>query len=176
MGRDSLAVGERVKLEVDPEFRARVTRNHTATHLLNESLRRVLGPHVRQQGSFVGDEYLRFDFNHYQNLTEEEILSVEDMVNGQIREGFPVAIYELPFKEAQKMNVQAVFGEKYDEIVRVVDTVFSKNCAAAAMSRTPPISADSQSIISKARDRGSSGLRPRPATPSRPPSIAQRRI
>ena len=140
LGRDSLAVGERVKLEVDPEFRARVTRNHTATHLLNESLRRVLGPHVRQQGSFVGDEYLRFDFNHYQNLTEEEILSVEDMVNGQIREGFPVAIYELPFKEAQKMNVQAVFGEKYDEIVRVVDTVFSKElCGGCHVANTADI-------------------------------------
>jgi alanyl-tRNA synthetase len=108
--------------------------------LLNESLRRVLGPHVRQQGSFVGDEYLRFDFNHYQNLTEEEILSVEDMVNGQIREGFPVAIYELPFKEAQKMNVQAVFGEKYDEIVRVVDTVFSKElCGGCHVANTADI-------------------------------------
>lgn len=142
LGADSLSEGDEVRLEVDAAFRANVTRNHTATHLLNESLRHVLGSHVRQQGSFVGDRYLRFDFNHYHNLTADELLAVEDLVNAQIKAAQPVKIYELSLVEAQKLNVQAVFGEKYGETVRVVDTDFSKElCGGCHVTNTAMIGA-----------------------------------
>lgn len=125
LGEDNLKEGERVRLAVDSDARRSASKNHSATHLLNESLRKILGSHVHQQGSFVGDELLRFDFNHYSLPGNEEVLAVEDMVNEKIRENLAVAIKEMPLEEAKKLGAQAMFGEKYGDVVRVVDMDFS---------------------------------------------------
>ena len=126
LNTDKLTVGARVTLEIDRGFRDNVIKNHSATHLLNESLRQIAGSHIHQQGSFVGDAYLRFDFNNYRSLTDKEILQIEDLVNEKIKAAIPVVIYEMPYHQAQKKGVQAIFGEKYGDIVRVVNIDFSK--------------------------------------------------
>lgn len=117
--------GMSVQLTVDRDRRMAIMRNHTATHLLNQLLRNHLGSHVVQQGSQVSDKTLRFDFNHYQNVTVEEILSIEKEVNQVIQKALPVQIKEMPIAEALKLGAQALFGEKYGEVVRVVDNQFS---------------------------------------------------
>ncbi|MCK9537050.1 MAG: alanine--tRNA ligase [Bacilli bacterium] len=142
LNTDKLAVGLSVTLEVDREFRGNVTKNHTATHLLNESLRQIAGSHIHQQGSYVGDAYLRFDFNNFRPLTDNEILQIEDLVNEIIKSALPVAVYEMPYHEAQKKGVQAIFGEKYGDVVRVVDIDFSKElCGGCHVANTEDIGA-----------------------------------
>ena len=125
MGIDQVSEGMSVQLTVDRDRRMAIMRNHKATHLLNQSLRNHLGSHVVQQGSQVSDKTLRFDFNHYQNVTVEEILSIEKEVNQVIQKALPVQIKEMPMAEALKLGAQALFGEKYGEVVRVVDNQFS---------------------------------------------------
>lgn len=140
LGRGILNVGDQVRLEVSSSFRSRVERNHSATHLLNEALRKVLGGHVSQQGSFVGDNILRFDFNNYHPLTDDELLQIEELVKEQIKAATPVLISEMPLEEAKKMDVQAVFGEKYEDIVRVVNMNFSKElCGGCHVKNTADI-------------------------------------
>ena len=136
----TLRVGDLVEVCVNSDYRSRVVKNHSATHLLNESLRRIVGKHIYQQGSFVGDEGLRFDFNHYRLLTNEEILRVEALVNQEIKKATPVVIKEMPMMEAKAMDVQAVFGEKYGEVVRVVNMDFSKElCGGCHVDNTKEI-------------------------------------
>lgn len=120
-----IEVGAVVQVAIDLEYRKQVTKNHTATHLMNEALRIVLGKHVHQHGSYVGRDGLRFDFNNYNLPTNEEIIRIEEIVNAEINKAKPVDIKYYPIEEAKKMNVQAVFGEKYGSIVRVVNTDFS---------------------------------------------------
>ncbi|MFQ5881539.1 MAG: alanine--tRNA ligase [Candidatus Methylomirabilales bacterium] len=119
--RGMLQQGERVEVVVDEEWRARVVKNHTGTHLAHEALRRVLGDHVRQEGSLVAPDRLRFDFRHFGPLTAAEIVRIERMVNEQLWRNLPVVIEEgVPFEEAVARGAKAFFAEKYADRVRVV--------------------------------------------------------
>lgn len=110
-----------VEAEVDRKRRRDITRNHTATHLLHAALRRVLGTHVTQAGSLVSPEHLRFDFTHSKAMSPEEILKVENIVNDEILRAQPVTIYlDVPIDTAREMGAMALFGEKYADLVRVV--------------------------------------------------------
>ena len=147
MEEETLRVNDEVKCVVDEAFRKDVEKNHSATHILNEALRKVLGSHVYQQGSYVGCDILRFDFNNFSPLTNEEILKVEDLVNEQISKSLQVVTKEMELEEAKKLGVQAVFGEKYGKIVRVVDMDFSKElCGGTHVKNTEDI--DKFSILS----------------------------
>ncbi len=115
------SAGDRVKAVVPWSIRFPTMANHTATHLLHESLRRVLGEHVKQAGSAVRPDKLRFDFTHEQALSGEEREQVERLVNEQIFANRPVRVFETPIDEARKLGAQMLFGEKYGDIVRVVE-------------------------------------------------------
>jgi alanyl-tRNA synthetase len=115
------AAGDRVRAVVPWSVRFPTMANHTATHLLHESLRRVLGDHVQQAGSAVRPDKLRFDFTHERALTPEERAQVEELVNEQIFVSRPVRIFETPIDEARRLGAQMLFGEKYGDIVRVVE-------------------------------------------------------
>ena len=139
-GTTEVKVGDTLELNVDEQKRHDIACNHSATHLLNESLRKVLGSHVVQHGSWVGQESLRFDFNHYQNLTNEELLKIENIVNEVINQGLEVKVIETSIEEAKKAGAQAVFGEKYGDVVRLVDMNFSKElCGGTHISNTADI-------------------------------------
>ena len=135
-----IKVGDEIKCVVDKERRQDIEKNHSATHLLNESLRKVIGSHVAQQGSNVSDECLRFDFNNFTLLNSEEILNVEKLTKDQIEKGLAVNIFETELEEAKKLGVQAMFGEKYGKVVRVVDMDFSKElCGGTHVKNTKDI-------------------------------------
>ena len=116
-----LKTGDKAELEVDAEKRALSARNHSATHLLQKALRTVLGTHVEQAGSSVNEERLRFDFTHFSALTPKELEKVESLVNESIENALTVDIRNMPIEEARKTGAQALFGEKYGDIVRVVN-------------------------------------------------------
>jgi alanyl-tRNA synthetase len=114
-------VGDTALASVDVRRRQAIAGNHSATHILHEALRRVLGTHVQQSGSVVTAEGLHFDFPHFQKVTSEELRAIETMVNAKIRENIPVQTRELPIEEAKKVpNVKSFFGDKYGSTVRVV--------------------------------------------------------
>ncbi len=116
-----IAVGDEVTARVDPEHRGHTKRNHTATHLLHAALRQVIGPHVRQAGSLVAPDHLRFDFTHTEAVTPEQLASVELLVNEKVRQDVPVHTRETSFDEAMGEGVLAFFGDKYGDRVRVVE-------------------------------------------------------
>ncbi len=115
-----LSEGESVKLSIDLDRRSRIECNHSATHLLQAALREVLGEHVKQSGSLVEEGRLRFDFTHFSPLSGEELRAVEDHINRGIRANFACGVKYMEKEEAQKSGATALFGEKYDQEVRVV--------------------------------------------------------
>lgn len=121
MVKGDLSVGDTVTASVDAKRRAAITRNHTATHILHASLRKVLGDHVTQAGSYVGPDRLRFDFTHFEAVTPEQLEEIEQLANEEIMKAVPMNIYETSLDEARASGVMALFGEKYGETVRVVE-------------------------------------------------------
>ncbi|WP_418377714.1 alanine--tRNA ligase [Acidaminococcus sp.] len=117
----TFSVGQTVTFEVNLERKADIARNHTATHLLHAALKKVLGGHVNQAGSYVGPDRLRFDFSHFSPLTTEELCRVEELVNEAILDAVDVQISEEDIDKAKEMGAMALFGEKYGKIVRVVN-------------------------------------------------------
>jgi alanyl-tRNA synthetase len=118
---EGFSAGDRVRAVVLWSARFPTMANHTATHLLHEALREVLGDHVRQAGSAVRPDKLRFDFTHDRALTEEERARVEEIVNQKVFENLPVHVFETPLEEARKLGAMMLFGEKYGDEVRVVE-------------------------------------------------------
>ena len=116
-----LQPGDEVTAAIDADRRAAIRRNHTATHLLHWALRQALGEHVKQQGSEVGPDRLRFDFSHYAALTPEEIAGVEDLVNDEILANDPCRHFETTMVQAQQLGAIAFFGDKYGDTVRVLE-------------------------------------------------------
>jgi alanyl-tRNA synthetase len=117
----SIAVGDTVVAQVDPQRRADVTRNHTGTHLLHTALRQALGTHVRQSGSLVAPDRLRFDFTHPEAPTQEDLARVQTLVNEKVRANLPVQTHHTSFDKAVGEGVLAFFGEAYGDQVRVVE-------------------------------------------------------
>lgn len=109
-----------VSLAVDSKKRDIITSNHSCTHLLQSALKQVVGDHIQQAGSFVSDEYLRFDFTHYEKVNEEQLKEIEQLVNQFISGHYPVSKVEMPIEEAKKSGATALFDEKYGDVVRVV--------------------------------------------------------
>ncbi|MFC6378160.1 alanine--tRNA ligase [Tatumella terrea] len=116
----TMKVGDRVTAHVDEQRRARIRLNHSATHLLHAALREVLGDHVAQKGSLVNDKYLRFDFSHTEAVKPEQLRRVNEIVNAQIRRNLPVETRIMDLDEAKANGAMALFGEKYDQKVRVL--------------------------------------------------------
>jgi alanyl-tRNA synthetase len=115
-----LRINDSVEADVDVARRDRIRLNHSATHLLHAALRQVLGKHVAQKGSLVNDLYLRFDFSHFEAMKPEEIRQVEDLVNAQIRRNLPIETNIMALDDAKDQGAMALFGEKYDDHVRVL--------------------------------------------------------
>ena len=137
----TISVGDTVILDVDKNYRMNVTHNHSATHLMNQSLRNVLGKHVVQQGSLNTNKRLRFDFNHFTNLSNEEILKIEELTNKAIQANYEVKTISTSIDEAVKLGAQAQFSEKYGDVVRVVDMDYSKElCGGTHVQSTGEIS------------------------------------
>ncbi|WMY75258.1 alanine--tRNA ligase [Buttiauxella selenatireducens] len=134
-------VGDSVKAEVDEARRSRIRLNHSATHLLHAALRQVLGTHVAQKGSLVNDKGLRFDFSHFEGMKPTEIRAVEDIVNAQIRRNLPIETNVMDLESAKAKGAMALFGEKYDDHVRVLSMgdFSTELCGGIHASRTGDI-------------------------------------
>ncbi len=125
--KGTLQVNDQLTAVIDRERRQKIANNHTATHLLHWALHQVLGEHVKQAGSVVDPQRLRFDFSHHKALSIEEIRKIEDLINAKIRENLPVKWYEMKYDEVQgRDDIKQFFGEKYGSLVRVIDIDYSK--------------------------------------------------
>ncbi|VDZ52331.1 Alanine--tRNA ligase [Serratia odorifera] len=136
-----LKVGDSVDALIDQVRRNRIRLNHSATHLLHAALRQVLGEHVAQKGSLVNDKYLRFDFSHFEAMKPEQIRAVEDLVNQQVRRNLPVQTEVMALDDAKEKGAMALFGEKYDDHVRVLTMgdFSTELCGGTHASRTGDI-------------------------------------
>ncbi|MDE6990967.1 MAG: alanine--tRNA ligase [Lachnospiraceae bacterium] len=141
MTRGMIKVGDEVTLRVDKALRAKICKNHSATHLLQKALREVLGTHVQQKGSYQDAERTRFDFSHFEAMTADELAAVEKMVNEKIAEGIAVDTQVMTMDEAKNTGAMALFDEKYGETVRVVSMgAFSKEfCGGTHVNNTGDI-------------------------------------
>ncbi len=141
MKRGKLSAGQKVEAAVEESDRRATMRNHTGTHLLHAALRKVLGTHVGQAGSYVGPDRLRFDFTHFEGLKPEQLRRIENMVNHQILENIPVSKEEMSLDEAKKKGALAFFSDKYGDRVRIVDIPgFSMEfCGGTHVNRTGDI-------------------------------------
>jgi alanyl-tRNA synthetase len=140
----ALTMGDMVTATVDADRRLDIMRNHTATHLLHRALQEVLGEHAQQRGSLVAPDRLRFDFAHLAGLSDDELERIEARVNELVREDLPVAWSLLPLDEARKRGAMMLFGEKYGDIVRVIDVgggVSRELCGGTHLARTGQIGA-----------------------------------
>jgi alanyl-tRNA synthetase len=118
--KGQIEVGEVLNTSVDASLRQSSTLNHSATHLLHQALRQVIGDHVQQKGSLVDPQKLRFDFSHFEAVTVAQVAEVEEIVNLQIMANTPVVTAKMDIASAKALGAQALFGEKYSERVRVV--------------------------------------------------------
>ncbi len=136
-----IRVGDRLAAQVDQARRDRIRLNHSATHLLHAALRQVLGHHVAQKGSLVNDKYLRFDFSHFEAMKPQEIRQVEEIVNAQIRRNLPIETTIMELEAAKAHGAMALFGEKYDDRVRVLSMgdFSTELCGGTHASRTGDI-------------------------------------
>ncbi|VTP60505.1 Alanine--tRNA ligase [Serratia rubidaea] len=141
LAQGTLKVGDSVDAEIDQARRNRIRLNHSATHLLHEALRQVLGEHVAQKGSLVNDKYLRFDFSHFEAIKPEQLRAVEDLVNQQVRRNLPVQTEVMALDDAKEKGAMALFGEKYDDHVRVLTMgdFSTELCGGTHASRTGDI-------------------------------------
>ncbi|MDR2939092.1 MAG: alanine--tRNA ligase [Clostridiales bacterium] len=117
----SININDKCTLEPDRDARLNTARNHSATHILHKALKTVLGNHVQQAGSMVSRERLRFDFTHFEPVSSQDIIKIEDIVNQQILNCLDIQVFEKDINEAKKMGAEALFGEKYGSVVRVVE-------------------------------------------------------
>ncbi|HRE03459.1 MAG TPA: alanine--tRNA ligase-related protein, partial [Ilumatobacteraceae bacterium] len=113
--------GQTAQAEIDVARRDAIRRNHTGTHILHHALRSVLGPHVKQAGSLVGPDRLRFDFSHYSAVTDDEIAQIENLANSAVLANSPARVFETTKDEAEALGAIAFFGDKYGDIVRVLE-------------------------------------------------------
>ncbi len=143
MEKGAFQTGDAVSLAVDGEKRTATAKNHSATHLLQQALRLVLGDHVQQAGSMVDGDRLRFDFTHFSAMTAEEVEKVEDLVNREVQNGLAVETSVMTLDEARKSGATALFGEKYGESVRVVrmGTFSTELCGGTHVSNTAEVTA-----------------------------------
>ena len=133
----SVKLGDSVELEIDRARRSAICRAHSATHLLHAALREVLGDHVHQAGSLVEPDFLRFDFTHFSAVEREELKRVEEIVNDNMLSGFTIDVREMPIEEARNCGATALFGEKYGDVVRVVNMGCSiELCGGTHLSNT----------------------------------------
>ncbi len=128
-----IAVGDPVRAAVDPERRSDASRNHSGTHILHAALRSVLGPHVRQAGSLVAPERLRFDFSHVSQLTRDELTDVQSLANDRVRANLAVTAHETTYSEAVREGALAFFGDRYGDVVRVVTMAEDGGAGAFSM-------------------------------------------
>ncbi|SCY58311.1 alanine--tRNA ligase [Alkaliphilus peptidifermentans] len=116
------SIGQTIVANVNKDYRHNTARNHTATHILHKALKNIIGDHVQQAGSLVTSERLRFDFTHFEALNGNELQSIEEEINNKIMETLPVEVFESTLQEAKRLGAEALFGEKYGDVVRIVKT------------------------------------------------------